>query len=234
MCFVLEWKEKFFARWIALCLALYNGWSSYFWPNSSRKHCNQILSLLVYLAATYSTLVVESALTFYNLEIQLTTVPPIVKTYPVVLLLVSTSPTRSKSTKPLRAELDLVKHNAFVVVPFKYHSIHLTTLQCSILGLLIYLLTTPTTWAISSHVHTIAYIRLPTTDEYEMLDILSTSSYGFGHISLVNLKWLAKCVLTAFASYILYIFNTFFIYSLWDKFKVLFLLSCVILIPIFS
>ena len=101
--------------------------------------------MLAFTTATYLASVVESALTFYNLEIQLTAVPPTVKTYPIVLLLVSTSLARENSMKPLKAEIDRVKHNAFVVVPLKYQSIHLKELQCSIPGLLIYLLTTPTT-----------------------------------------------------------------------------------------
>ena len=132
---------------------------------------------------------------------------------------------------PWMKRIIICKMNFTLAITIQYQNIHLTTLQCSIPRLLIYLLTTPTTRAISSCVHTIAYIRLLTIDEYGMLDILSTSSCAFGHISLANLKWLAKGILTTFASYILNIFNTLFIYSLWEKFKVLFFLSCVILTP---
>ena len=89
---VFEWKAEFFARWMALWLSQYNLLFSYFFPNSSINLCNQIISLLASVAATYYASVVESETTFCSFEIQLTVVPPIVRRYHVVLLLLSLSP----------------------------------------------------------------------------------------------------------------------------------------------
>jgi hypothetical protein len=85
---------------------------SYNFPNSLINLYNQIISLLVFVAATYFAYVVESATTFYSFERQLTVVPPIVKKYPMVLLLLSLSPTISKSTYPYRTLFEPPKHNA--------------------------------------------------------------------------------------------------------------------------
>ena len=46
ICWVLEWKAEFFARWMVLSLSQYNLQFSYFFPNSSINLCNQIISLL--------------------------------------------------------------------------------------------------------------------------------------------------------------------------------------------
>ena len=86
MCLVLEWNAEFFARWMALWLSLYNVPISCFLPNSPISLCNQIISLLAFVAATYSTSVVEIATTLWIFETQLTAIPPTVNTYPVVLL----------------------------------------------------------------------------------------------------------------------------------------------------
>ena len=110
-------------------------------------------------------------------------------------------------------------------------TIHFNASQCSLPGLFIYLLTTPTSCATSGHVQTIAYIKLPIVDEYGTLDMYSISSYVLGHISLVNLKWLAKGVLTGFAFCILNLSNTFSVYSPWDNVNLRFFLSLVILMP---
>jgi hypothetical protein len=131
----------------------------------------------------------------------------------VVLLLLSLSPAIYESTYPYRKVSKPPKHNACVVVPLKYLRIHFTTSQCSLPRLFIYLLTTPTACAISGLVQTIAYIKLPTGDEYGTLDMYSISSCVLGHISLINLKWLAKGVLTGFAFCILNLSNTFSVYS---------------------
>ena len=45
----------------------------------------------------------------------------------------------------------------------------------------------------------------------------NTTQQVLGHISLLSLKWLAKCVLTGFSFYILNISNTFSMYSLRDN-----------------
>jgi hypothetical protein len=70
-----------------------------------------MISLLAFVAATYSAYVVESATTFFSFEIQLTVVTPIVKTYPVVLFLLSLSPAISESTYPCRKVYEPPKHN---------------------------------------------------------------------------------------------------------------------------
>jgi hypothetical protein len=77
---------------MALWLSLYNVPISCSLPNSPINLCNQIISLLASVAATYSASVVESATTLWIFETQLTAVPPTVNTYPVVLLLLSLSP----------------------------------------------------------------------------------------------------------------------------------------------
>jgi hypothetical protein len=123
------------------------------------------MSLLASVATTYSSSIVESETTFCGFEIQLIVVPPIVKTYPVVLLLLCLSPTIFESTYPYRKLSEPPKHHALVVVPLKYLRIHFTVSQCSLPGLFIYLLTTPTPCAIYGLVQTIAYIKLPIVDE---------------------------------------------------------------------
>jgi hypothetical protein len=106
ICLVFEWKVEFFARLIALSLLQYNLLFSCFFPNSSIKLCNQIMSLLASVATTYSASIVESETTFCSFKIQLTAVPPIVKTYPVVLLLLSLSLAISESTYPCHIMLN--------------------------------------------------------------------------------------------------------------------------------
>ena len=150
---------------MALWLLLYNLILSCLLPNSSMNLCNQIISLLAFVAATYSALAVERATTYCNIEIQLIVVPPTVKTYPVVLLLLSISPAISESTYPCRTRFEPPKHNDLVVVPLKYLRIHLTAFQCYLPRLFIYLLTTPTACAIYGLVLTIAYINLSIADE---------------------------------------------------------------------
>ena len=60
MCLVLEWNDELFTRWMALWLSLYIVPISCFLPNSSINLCNQIISLLASVAATYPASVVES------------------------------------------------------------------------------------------------------------------------------------------------------------------------------
>ena len=152
-------------------MSLYNPIFSCFFPSSSINLYNQIISLLASLAATYSTSINESAKTFYSFEIQLSVVPPIVKTYIMVLLLLSLSPVIFESTYPCRTMFEPLKHKACIVVPPKYLRIHFTAIQCYLPRFFIYPLTTPTTCTIFGLVHTIAYIKFPTTKEYETLDM---------------------------------------------------------------
>ena len=152
-------------------LSLYNMLFSCFFPNSSINLYSQIISLLVSVAATYSASIDESETTFCSFEIQLTIVPPTVKKYPTMLLLLSLSPTIYESTYPCRLMFEPPKHIAYAVVPLKYLRINFTSIQCSLPGLFIYVLTTPIACVISALVHTISYIKLMTIDEYETLDM---------------------------------------------------------------
>lgn len=52
ICFVLEWNTGFFARCITLRLSLYRTLFFCFLSNSSKKLCNQIISLLTSITAT--------------------------------------------------------------------------------------------------------------------------------------------------------------------------------------
>ena len=165
ICLVFEWKVELFSILMTLWLSLYNLLFSCFIPNSSIKLCNQVISLLAYVAATYSASIVESATTFCSFEIQLTIVPAIVKNYLVALLLLPLSLSISTSTYPCRIVFGPLKHNAWEVVPLKYPRIHYIAFQCSLLRFFIYLLITPTACVISGLVHTMAYIKLLTVDE---------------------------------------------------------------------
>jgi len=57
----------------------------------------------------------------------------------------------------------------------KYHKIHFTVFQYFLLGLSRNILTTPTICALSGLVHTMEYIKLPTTEIYVMIFISSIS-----------------------------------------------------------
>ena len=133
---------------------------------------NQIISLLASVAATYSDLVVERATTFCSFEIQLTAVPRTVKTYPVVLLMLSTLPAISASTYPCKTMSQPPKHNALEVVPLKYLRTHYTDFQFSLPRLFIYMLTYLIACPIYGLVHTMEYIKLPTTNELSHTPIL--------------------------------------------------------------
>ena len=85
-------------------------------------------------------------------------------------------------------------------VPFMYQSIHLTTFQCSLPGLLINRLTTPTTYPISGRVHTIAYIKLPTAEAYGIFIISAFPSFIFGLCLPDNLQFFGSVDPTGFAS----------------------------------
>ena len=73
---------------------------------------NQIMSLLASVVATYYTSIVESETTGYSFEIQLNVDPPTVKTYHVVLLLLSLSPSIYTPTYPCRIVFEPPNHNA--------------------------------------------------------------------------------------------------------------------------
>jgi hypothetical protein len=83
-----------------LSLSQYNLLFSCFFPNSSINPCNQSISLLAFVEATYFDFFVESETTFSSFEIKLTIVPPTIKTYLVVLLSLCLSPAIYESTYP--------------------------------------------------------------------------------------------------------------------------------------
>jgi hypothetical protein len=146
---------------MTLSLSQYNLLFSCFFLNFSIKICNKMIYLLASVATTYSASIVEIETTFCSFKIQLTVVPPSVKKYLVVLLLLSLSLAISESTYPCRIMSEPSKHNVGVVVTLKYLRIYFSASQCSLPRLFIYLLTTPTTCAISSLVQTITYIKMP-------------------------------------------------------------------------
>jgi hypothetical protein len=150
---------------MTLSLSQYKLLFSCFFPSSSINLCNQIISLLAFVAATYFSFVVESETTFCSFEIQHIVVPLIVKTYLVVIFLLSLSPAICESTYPCRTVYEPSKHNASVEVPLKYLRIHFTASQCSLPGLFIYMLTTPTACEICGLVQIITYIKLLIVDE---------------------------------------------------------------------
>ena len=136
---------------------------SYFLPHSSMKLCNQIISLLSFVAATYSASIVESATTFCSFEIKLTLVQSTIKTYPVVLILLSLSPAISTSTYPCRTMFEL--QNIMHEKRYLSNTRESIVLLFNALYLDCYMFTTLTAFAIFGLVHTMAYSKLPTADE---------------------------------------------------------------------
>lgn len=111
------------------------------------------------------------------------------------------------------------------------HLMCLSTPQCSLLGFDIYLLTTPTTWAMSYFVHTITYIKLSPVETYGTLVIYFLSLSMFGDCFLERWKWLPIGVNLFLASWILNLLNNFSMYFFLDSLKGPFDLSLSILIP---
>ena len=64
------------------------------------------------VAARYYASIIESETTFCGFEIQLIVVPPILKTYHMVLLMLSLSPSIFESTYPYKTMFEPPKHNA--------------------------------------------------------------------------------------------------------------------------
>ena len=85
-------------------------------------------------------------------------------------------------------------------VPFKYRSIYLTVFQCSLPGLLMNRITTPTAYPISGQVQTIAYIKLPTAEAYGTFIISAFSAFVFGISLPDNLQFAGSVDPTDFAS----------------------------------
>ena len=73
----------------------------------------------------------------YSFEIQLTDIPTTMKTYLMVLVLLSLSPAITVSRYPCRTMSEPTKHKAWEVVPLKYLRIHCTAFQCYFHGFFI-------------------------------------------------------------------------------------------------
>ena len=131
-----------------------------YWLNSSQKLCQHSNSLLSSIIEIQSTSIVERTTIFCNFETQLIVLPPTMFTYQAVLFLLSLSLAISTSAQTYRPKFDFLKYKVGSMIPCKYLRILFTASQCCFLKLLISLLATPTTCAISSLIHIIAYTRL--------------------------------------------------------------------------
>lgn len=117
------------------------------------------------------------------------------------------------------------------MVPRRYLKIYLTVSQSILLGFVINLLTTLTTWSMLVLVQTIAYIKLPMTEVDGILAIELFCSSVLGAWSLDIWKLLAKCLLTGLALPMLNLCKTWLMYSVWDTYKTPFFLHLVTYIP---
>lgn len=86
----------------------------------------------------------------------------------------------------------LPKHNHFLDVPLRYHNINFTVGQCSFPGFIKNKLMPPTAYAILGMVHMMAYMRLPTMDEYETFLISTFSFLLIRCYSVLNMKMCIK------------------------------------------
>lgn len=113
----------------------------------------------------YSTFIVDNATYFCNLDYHETAPSKKVIKNPNIDFIESTSPTISISVYPFNITLSVSKHKHTLKVPLRYLIIHFTTAQCSFLGSIREKLTRiPAAYAISSLVHIMKNIKLPTID----------------------------------------------------------------------
>ena len=98
MCFKREWYTEFLLKSIALWLSQLTTYPSCFKPNSWSNRFNQSISLPASLAAIYSTLVVDKATHFCNLDYHDTAPPAKVNKYTDVDFLPSRSLAQFTST----------------------------------------------------------------------------------------------------------------------------------------
>ena len=124
----------------------------------------QITSLPASTTSMYSSFVVDIEMNLYSLDCHDTAHHTYVMMYPDVDRLVSTSVDLSESIKPSNMELPESNQRHMVEMPFRHRTIHLIVAQCSLPELLMYRLTTPTTYPMSDLVQTIIYIRLLTIE----------------------------------------------------------------------
>ena len=145
--------------------------------------------------------------------------------------LVSTSADISESVKPSSWGLPEPNRRHMFEVPFKYRSIHLTGFHCSLPGLLMNRLTTPTAYPISDRVHTIPYIKLLTAKAYGTFIISAFSDFVFGLSLPDNLQFAGSVDSTGFASDMLNRCSTFVTYLSCDSHNCFFDRSRMICIP---
>ena len=152
ICLVWDWYATFLERCVELWLSQWSKNSLSFIPNSLRKLPIQISSFPASTTAIYFASVVDKATHFCNRDCH-DTIPPCIghhipwrgstRIYIPRHVRINKTFKYSFSTPYLRHTLE---------VPFKNPSIHFTTAQCSLPGLLMYRLTTPTINAMSGFV----------------------------------------------------------------------------------
>ena len=121
----------------------------------------------------YSTSVVDNETHLCNFDYHDIVSPTNVNKYLKIDFLLSRSLAISESVYPLRNMFNHPKLRHTFKVSLRHLKIHFIASQCVFPGFVRNLLTTPIAWEKSGRVHTIAYIKLPTVDEYRMTDILS-------------------------------------------------------------
>ena len=151
----------------------------------------------------YSASVVDNETHFYNFDCHDIASLANVNKYLEVDFLLSRSLAISEFVYPWRNGFDPPKLRHTFEVSVRYLKIHFTASQCVLPGFARNLLTTPTVWEISRRVHTIAHIKFPIADEYEMTNISSFSFFVDGQDFLLNLKCLTNEVETDFEYFIL-------------------------------
>ena len=122
-------------------------------------------------------------------------------TNPDVDRLVSASVDIFELVKPSKRGLAEPNWRHIPEVSFKYQSIHSTAFHCSLPGLLINRLTTLIAYLISSRIHTIAFIKLPTAEAYGIFIISAFSAFVFGLCFPDNLQLTGSANPTSFASH---------------------------------
>ncbi len=186
MCFVRACWVGFFvndiAPWLSHRIAI--AFFSFIYHNSFMSFVIHMASLIAYVLAMYSALVVDKTILGCRLLLQEMAPPPIMNTNLVVDLLSSRSSVQSASQYPTKSwGGNPPKRNLNSKVPCKYWKMCLTTMQCSRLGFAMCWLTTLIGNAKSSRIHNMAYIKGPTTYWYETFTISSslfTFFFNFG------------------------------------------------------
>ncbi len=165
MCFVWACWVGFFvndiAPWLSHQISI--TFFSFIYPNSFMSFVIHMASLVAYVMAMYSTLVIDKAIVGCHLLLQEMTPPPIMNTNHVVNLLSSRSPVQSASQYPTQSwGGNPLKRNLNSKVPCKYWKMCLTVIQCSRLGFAMCWFTMLIGYAKSDQVHNMAYIKDPT------------------------------------------------------------------------